>query len=101
MDNLTQKGLKFIQENENALRMFARIQIANGAQEDDWFGYSMNTGSDLTDMNEKVEETIDVNVWLDVETGKWRAAAYPMEYVRARGHESEIQTNTQDFVELF
>lgn len=101
MDKLTEIGMRFIRQNENDLRIFARIQIAKGGIEDDhWVDYYMPTKR-IAIKGDLQEECIDINIWRDDETQKWKATAYPMEYVRARGKEHEIQTNTGDYLELF
>lgn len=95
MDSLTQKGLKFISEYENALKIFARIKIAKGANDDDWYAFDMDTAKGAN-ANSNVENTVDVNVWKD-ESGKWRAAAYPMQINSV----NQVQTNSGEFIELF
>ena len=96
MDELTKKGLEYINENKEMLTALAKGKLSIGCEEDDWFGFDTAkgcfefSGSDFLDC-------IDINIWKDQETDKWKACAYPFEY-NSLGFP---QTNTHDFVELF
>lgn len=96
MDELTKLGLNFIKNNIPLLTLFAHARVEAGCAEDDWFGYDIDKHHQA-DGRSEVERTVDINLWRADNTGNWHATAYPMEINSA----GEVQTNTQDFVELF
>ena len=96
MDNLTEKGLKYINTQKGAIYIFAKEKIPLNNQEDIWIMLNIIKHREAQ-INDELADLIDINIWLDIETGKWKAAAYPME-INSLG---KIQTNTQDFIELF
>lgn len=96
MDNLTEKGLKYINTQKGAIYTFAKEKIPLNNQEDIWIMLNIIKHREAQ-INDELVDLIDINIWLDVETNKWKAAAYPME-INSLG---KIQTNTQDFIELF
>jgi len=96
MQELTQKRVDLANEVENRLMVFARVCIANGAEDDDWYAFD-TVKVDRADENSQLENCVDVNVWFDEDSGKWKATVYPFEYSRA----GEIQTHTETFYKLF
>lgn len=100
MDKLTQKGRNFIDDNIELLSNFALQQLEliqqGDYEEDNWIAFDM-LELKKADSNTQVEDSIDINIWWSIEDMAWKATAHPME-INSVG---EVQTNTQDFIELF
>jgi hypothetical protein len=107
MDKLTERGLKYIRENFSLLVDFAtqKIDLMDSPEgvklygDTGWFGFDITTGTDET-KDSKLENVIDVSVWLDEDerssVNVWRGTAYPMHWTNGL-----IETNTGDFISLF
>lgn len=98
MDNL-----EFIRKHQGTLGHIAKskLQEVKDSQtvygNDGWFEYTKN----FTIAREESIDNVDINIWLqegdETEPDAWVATAYPME-INSVG---EIQTNTQDFLQLW
>ena len=106
MDTLTQKGLEHIEKNKGSLERYARILVEKARNQNEYdFWQEFDVGRQGTPVKaSKPENCVNVNVWLpddlnDVQEN-WKATAYPLERVDEK-YGGGIQTNCQDFVELF
>ena len=101
MDELTKKGLAYIEANKPMLiewtKKFYKSWRTKGILEDDhWIMFNTITGG-VGGYKTDESEFIDLNIWREEDTGDWHATAYPMEINSIE----TVQTNTQDFIRLW